>query len=360
MKFTPRRLAKHLLGLLIAWMMPMAFGFGVAHAQYCRFNNSSIYLADSYFGFNSGGKIVIPPNLPDGGVIATLTLEIPYNCQANPGQPGGWEFKFKQWLPQSGIPGVFFSPFSDPSVQHYRYIGIRTTNLDTGEVMMGCCGAGMAPQPWGPPIEQTVPIQGVLRVKKELIKLSDLIYNYPNAAMINLSQYDTELYAFNRNTNQYNALWRSWWHDRGSLGIKPVSCTVLTTNPEVPLPPVAASKLNAVGMTAGDRDFAISLSCKAGTNLCVTLTDLTNPGNMSNELTLTPDATAKGVKLRILRNGQPVSYGPDSPAVGNPNQWYVGPSGSVSSIPLSAQYIAAGVVSGGTVKGAATFTLSYQ
>ncbi|CAB3760208.1 hypothetical protein LMG29660_03911 [Burkholderia puraquae] len=357
MTFIPRRLAKHLLGLLIVWMMPTAFGFGVAHAQSCRFNSRDLF--STFYGFNPGGKIVIPPNLPNGGVIATITLQIPYDCQANPGQPGGWEFKFKQWYHETDIPGVFYTGGMNgsPTIHHYYYMGIRTTNLDTGEVMMmGCCGY----QSWGPPIEQTGPAQGVLRIKKELVKLDDRIYNYPNAAMSPMNQYDTEIYAFNRNTNQSAALWRSYWRDSGNLAVKPVSCTVLTKNPNVPLPPVAASKLNAINMTAGDRDFAISLSCKAGTNLYVTLTDLTNPGNMSNKLTLTQDATAKGVMLRILRNGQPVGYGPDSPAVGNPNQWYVGPSGSTTSIPLSAQYIATGAVSAGTVKGAATFTLSYQ
>ncbi|MBP0609665.1 MULTISPECIES: fimbrial protein [Burkholderia] len=354
MKFTPRRFAIHLLRLLIVWLMPVACGIGIAHAQYCKFDTPPNGIFWPY-GFVKGGKLVIPPNLPNGAVIGTATQDISYKCDAN---PGGWEFRFAQYYYPTDIPGAFNTGgLTGSNTVHYLYVGIRTTNLDTGEVMMANTALT---QPWGPPIGQTGATQGVLRIKKELIKLSDNIYNYPNAVLFNMTQYDSEIQAFNRSTNQLKGYWRSYWWDTGNIALTPVSCTVLTNNVNVPLPPVAASKLNAVGMTAGDRDFAISLSCKAGTNLYVTLTDLTDPGNMSNALTLTPDATAKGVKLRILRNGQPVSYGPDSSAVGNPNQWYVGSSGSVSSIPLSAQYIATGVVSGGKVKGAATFTLSYQ
>ncbi|MGR3909700.1 fimbrial protein [Burkholderia sp. SR8] len=366
MTFAPRRLAHHLLGLLAVWLVPMACGVGIANAQSsCKFDNAT-GIRNKYFAFNSGGKISVPPNLPNGAVIATATVEFPYSCTANPasgGKPGGYQMKFKQWYHPTDIPGVFYTGGMGGTApgglyEHYLYLGIRTTNLDTGEVMMG---APNGYQLFGPPIEQTGPVSGVVRIKKELIKLSDKLYNFPNGTMGNMTQFDSEIYAFDRNTDQYKALLRTWWYDGGSnLAVKPVSCTVLNNPVKVPLPPVAASKLNAIGMTAGDRDFAISLSCKTGTNLYVTLTDLTNPGNTGNQLTLTPNATAKGVKLRILRNGQPVGYGPDSSAVGNPNQWYVGPSGATSSIPLSAQYIATGAVTAGTVEGVATFTMSYQ
>ena len=358
MKFTPRRFVIHLLRLLIVWLIPVTCGFGTAHAQACKFNNSNL-MAVWRYTFGNGGKLVIPPNLPNGAVLGTATTEIEYVCDTNPplhGKPGGWEIQYGDWFWPTEMPGVF-SIGHFTGWEHYLYIGIRTTNLDTGEVMM----LPSVAQPWGtPPFGETGPVRGVVRVKKELIKVSDMIYNYPNGKLISISQFDSEIRIHNRNTNAPAATWRSYWWDTGNITLTPASCTVLTKNQTVPLPPVAASKLNAVGMTAGDRNFAIGLSCKSGTSLYVTLTDLTNPGNMGNALTLTPDATAKGVKLRILRNGQPVSYGPDSAAVGNPNQWYVGSSGSVSSIPLSAQYIATGAVSGGTVKGAATFTLSYQ
>lgn len=115
------------------------------------------------------------------------------------------------------------------------------------------------------------------------------------------------------------------------------------------------------GATAGNTNFSIDLSCQPGANVFVTLTDATNPGNTTNNLTLTGDSTASGVNLRVLdSNGSPVSFGPDSAASGTTNQWLVGPSASTTSIPLTAQYVSTGNVSPGTVKGLMTFTLSYQ
>jgi type 1 fimbria pilin len=58
----------------------------------------------------------------------------------------------------------------------------------------------------------------------------------------------------------------------------------------------------------------------------------------------------------------PVAYGPDSAVVGNMNQWSVGTSTTgAMSIPLTVRYVrTAGAVTLGTVKGSATFTMSYQ
>ncbi|MEF9442305.1 hypothetical protein OWT26_19840 [Burkholderia sp. 1A5] len=51
------------------------------------------------------------------------------------GKPGGWEIQFGQWFWQTKMPGVY-SIGTFTGWEHYLYIGIRTTNLDTGEVMM--------------------------------------------------------------------------------------------------------------------------------------------------------------------------------------------------------------------------------
>jgi len=233
-------------------------------------------------------------------------------------------------------------------------IGIRVTNADTGEVMT------VRGQAWAPPITETVPIQGVLRIKIEIIKVNDSIYNFPNAPTGISSEHNFYMYIFNNATGGKALIWSFAWFQYGKFLPMVQSCNVLTSTVNVPLPPIGASKLNAIGTTAGDRDFNIALSCKAGSNVYVTLTDLTDSGNLTNQLTLTQDSSAKGVKLRILRNGNPVNYGPDSAATTTPNQWYVGPSATTTSIPLSAQYIATGQVSPGTVKGVATFTMSYQ
>ncbi|MDW9250284.1 fimbrial family protein [Burkholderia cepacia] len=95
----------------------------------------------------------------------------------------------------------------------------------------------------------------------------------------------------------------------------------------------------------------------------MTLTDQTNNLNQSNQLSLTKDSTAAGLKVQILKDGKPLSYGPDSNETGNVNQWKAGniPEGqSTFSIPLTARYIQTGTVKGGTANAVATFTMNYQ
>ena len=64
--------------------------------------------------------------------------------------------------------------------------------------------------------------------------------------------------------------------------------------------------------------------------------------------------------MRLLYNGVPVAYGPDSAAGGAVNQWFVGTSDSLTEVPLTAQYISTDTVTPGVLKGIATFTMSYQ
>jgi type 1 fimbria pilin len=153
---------------------------------------------------------------------------------------------------------------------------------------------------------------------------------------------------------------------QGQTGINNTTITVATcsvmTNPvNVMLPTLSANTLNAAGTTGGATDFQIQLQCGAGANVHVTLTDATNPGNTTSQLTLTSDSGASGVRLQILKSdGSAVTFGPDSAAAGNPGQWLAGSADSTSAIPLTAQYISTGAVTPGTVKASATFTLSYQ
>ncbi len=301
----------------------------------------------------SFGTVLVPSDVPDGTVLATTTLTMPYRCDANTTSPYGYSFYFMNNQRPTGIPGVSYVLTSLPAPES---LGLRFTNLETGEVMMVYNGAT---QDWAPPHTTTKPIEGRYRIKIELIKASDRIYN---AVIPNGTVGIWQIGAQNRARPTYGYKYQIYWNEagKGKLVIMPKTCTVTTPDIRFPLPPVAASKLGTVGMTAGDTGFNIGLNCKSGSNVYVTLTDLTNQGNTGNQLTLTPDSSAQGVKLRILRNGQPVGYGPDSAAIGNTNQWYVGPSATLSNIPLTAQYIATGKVSSGTVKGVATFTMSYQ
>jgi type 1 fimbria pilin len=147
----------------------------------------------------------------------------------------------------------------------------------------------------------------------------------------------------------------------GDTAISALTCSVQTPTINVTLPTISASMLSRVG-TAGDTPFQIGLSCSSGAQVYVTLTDATTPDNESNLLTLASGSSAKGVQLRILKpdGATPVSFGPDSAAPDNPNQWLVGDSDGMTSIPLTVQYVSTGALTPGAVVGRATFTMSYQ
>ncbi len=150
---------------------------------------------------------------------------------------------------------------------------------------------------------------------------------------------------------------------------KTPTCSATMPTIEVDMGKVAVSSFGgAVGSYGGNpTDFNIDLLCDGGestsyTNLHMTLTDATDPGNTSDQLNLTPDSTAEGVKLRIFNGSEAVSFGPDSDVTGNLNQWSVGQvqNGPVS-IPLSVRYVKTDpVVRPGSVQATATFTLNYQ
>jgi len=141
-----------------------------------------------------------------------------------------------------------------------------------------------------------------------------------------------------------------------------LTCNVTTPNIAVTLPPVPSINLRPSGTTAGATNFSIGLNCANGGSASVrmTLTDLANTANRTSRLTLDSSSTAKGVALQILRNGSPVSFGPDSAVAGTQNQLTIGSASGLSSIPLSVRYVSTGLVVPGTVKAAATFTMSYQ
>lgn len=137
------------------------------------------------------------------------------------------------------------------------------------------------------------------------------------------------------------------------------TCSVTTASVDVPLPTIFPGNFNA-GST-GAKPFNIGVNCTQGVTVKVTLTDASNVLNTSTTLGLTSDSTAKGVGLQILNGSTPVAFGPDSAVAGNMNQWTAGTAtGGPMTIPLTAQYIKTGTVNPGTVKGAATFTMSYQ
>lgn len=308
-------------------------------------------------------NVVIPLNAANGSVIGSTTYSLDYNCPANIAGTGGFRFEAHSlggiWQ-TTPYPGVITNISTSTSTDLTRSIGFRITNLETGKVITGLINNFVE---WGPPTSSR-PTRGSLKIKIELIKLNDLIYNvkkaYAGYRLFVIRSVNNGIASMPTIGGDGVYVWSIVPYINATFKEMQQSCVVANRSVAVPLAPVAAAKLSAVGMTAGDKGFDIGLSCQPGTNVYVTLTDMTDQGNTGNQLTLTADSTAKGVKLRILKDGQPVGYGPDSAEIGNLNQWHVGPSATTTNIPLSAQYIATGPVSPGTVKGVATFTMSYQ
>ncbi|WP_447889089.1 fimbrial protein [Serratia fonticola] len=134
----------------------------------------------------------------------------------------------------------------------------------------------------------------------------------------------------------------------------------------VPLLPVGKNQFSGVDTSAGgEANFSLTTLCGSGVKLYATMTDGSDPGNTSNILKPAEGTTASGVGVQILRNGLPISFGPDSSAFGNTNQWYIGTAGSGGSepftIPLKARYVQTEQnMVAGSVKARATVTFSYQ
>jgi type 1 fimbria pilin len=134
----------------------------------------------------------------------------------------------------------------------------------------------------------------------------------------------------------------------------------------VPLLPVSKNQFSGVGTTAGaPADFLLTTRCGDGVKLYATMTDGSDAGNTGNTLKPAEGTTASGVGVQIVRDGLPISFGPDSSASGNINQWYIGTANSggseVFTIPLKARYVQTEQnMVAGSVKARATVTFSYQ
>lgn len=157
----------------------------------------------------------------------------------------------------------------------------------------------------------------------------------------------------------------------GNIQIKPLvpTCSVRTKSIDVSMDGANVQSFTGVGSTSGSKPFDITLNCGGGTRgamtrMFMTMTDAANTGNRSTTLSLSPGSTARGVGYQVVNQntGDLVSYGPDSSAISNPGQWFVGQYGNQDvTIPLVARYVQteAGITAG-IANAVATFTMSYQ
>jgi type 1 fimbria pilin len=147
--------------------------------------------------------------------------------------------------------------------------------------------------------------------------------------------------------------------------LKP-TCRVQTPSIGMPLGRVASRDFKGPGSHAGSVTQTIRLDCAGGTggslDVWISVTDQTSPGNRSDRLSLTRTSTASGVALQLLRGNLLVSYGADSSAVGNPNQWHAGSTrNGAITIALTARYIQTErTIKPGVANGLASFTMSYR
>jgi type 1 fimbria pilin len=146
------------------------------------------------------------------------------------------------------------------------------------------------------------------------------------------------------------------------------SCSVTTTSIAVSLGAFPVAHFPSVGSTSSPVPFNVQVSCVDGptgssTQMSVTLTDASgnDVGNTSSTLALSSSSTATGIGVQIEYNGTVRSYGPDSNAAGNTNQFLLttGANG-VYNFPFYAYMIRTGTVKAGSVITTATFTMSYQ
>ncbi len=155
---------------------------------------------------------------------------------------------------------------------------------------------------------------------------------------------------------------------KGNATVKAGSCKLTSgAKQTVSLPKVSAHSLNQQGGESAESSapFSLGLQCDQGVKVYATMTDASNPLNTSDTLSLGKGSGAGGVGIKIYREKAttPVSYGPDSSAKGNTNQWYVDTAGANGAIGLSfvAKYVKTGTtVTPGSVEAQSTITFSYQ
>lgn len=170
---------------------------------------------------------------------------------------------------------------------------------------------------------------------------------------------------------------RSTIPDHGNLNVlnvrlaRPLNVTILRPTCAVNRPhftvdlgEVSVTDFNASGRTQ-PKDSSIALTCTGGTsttNVHVTLTDANNPGNTSNQLSLSPDSDAQGIALELTNRYGLVNFGPDLAGIGNPGQWFDGAAGVGNySIPLTVNYVRLpGPIKAGTANAGVTYTLNYD
>lgn len=331
----------HRLGsVLLLWILAVLLVCfpDSANAQQCRIESVDIW-------FN---QMRVAPDTPIGATISDARVApVTFHCPSS-GGTNGVGFRI-QAVPSHG-PSATVGDAWNTGVPG---IGVRISGLLLDRVIStppSPDGQDIFPTIWG-----RVRFTGVALLRYQLVKTGNIssTANWIDFGIVNTFRNRTTT------TNYVSPTLATASIQSGNISLG--TCRVTTPYVNAPLAAVPDTALETVGATAGATPFRIGLHCENYAHAHITLTDATTPGNRSDLLTLTADSTARGVQLRIRRpSNEAVRFGPDSGASGNTNQWMAGVVSGAGIIQMQAEYVAVGPVTPGTVRGIATFTMSYQ
>lgn len=136
------------------------------------------------------------------------------------------------------------------------------------------------------------------------------------------------------------------------VNVVQATCALRDASPT--LRDVPASELGQPGDASRSEDFTVQMQCTGpGVGVRLTLNDALDAGSTGSVLTPTADSTAGAVRVQLLRNGSPVTFG---------SSWDHGSSqNGLQQIPLSARLQRqAGTFTPGLAQGQAVLTADYR
>ncbi|PKH22751.1 hypothetical protein CIG19_12300 [Enterobacterales bacterium CwR94] len=133
----------------------------------------------------------------------------------------------------------------------------------------------------------------------------------------------------------------------------------------VPMGRVATKVFKEVGDRSDAKNANVLLSCDRNVKLHATLSDMSNPANVSDVVSLSADSSAKGLGVQAYYNNNPtpIKLGPDSSARETLNQFFILNTindNEPVDMPFSFRYVRTGDLTPGSANALMGLTLSYQ
>lgn len=148
-----------------------------------------------------------------------------------------------------------------------------------------------------------------------------------------------------------------------TINVNASGCTINTPSIPVDMGSLDIRPFEVVNSTSELKNFSVSLNCDANVSLHAVLTDQTDPANISNTVSLTPDSTARGIGVQFFyKNNGPIQLGPDSSLNSTVGQFFIQNTSqkTMLTLPFQARYIRTGDITPGKADAVASITFSYQ